>query len=689
LLLVVTVLFGVHAARAAGFSTFFQENCTIQALGHDAAGNLYVLGVVEYSPIPSHGEDLFVAKLNSTATELAYFIYLGGSGADEGTAMAVDSNGNAYITGNTNSPDFPVTSGPSPTNSQLIPFLTKLNPDGVVLNSTLFAGQAPGRPAAIAVDSLGNAYITGLLTTSAQGQPFVAKVDPTGSKLLFSTPGIGGSSIALGASGDIFIAGNLPSNGTYPTTAGAIQTSIVFNISCSGLICFPDSEQYVTRLSADGTTLVYSTFLTGSNGATNAGLAVDAGGNAYVTGATTSPDYPFTTSQPARSGLFLTKIDPTGSKILWSVQQGGNLLAMDNSGNLVVGGSFLSSSGPPFPPTGNLPAQCLPNGSTVQSDAYTQQFSSVDGTLLATRILAATEITASAMTVNQSGSIVLAGYSYFPDVPLTPGVVFSGAIAQRTVPGAYLAAFDFSDAPAAAQVSCALDAATMSPVGPVAPGQLLALTGYGLGPATGVSGNGASTVATELAGVQVTFDGVAAPLLYVSSGQINVQVPFEVTQEASTVMTVSTASGSVTRQFTVASSNPSVFTAIALNSDGTQNSSANPAQGGSYVTMFLNGVNASTGSGLPTGSIVSPNPSPLGSQVDVRSGTLSFAAGPLYPSTGSIDGVYQLRVQMPSGTSSGPAPVNLEITINGLPAGPFIVYGATVYQTPAVVWVGN
>jgi hypothetical protein len=153
LLLVVTVFFGVHTARAAGFSTFFQENCTIQALGHDAAGNLYVLGVVENSLIPSHGEDLFVAKLNAAATELAYFIYLGGSGADEGTAMAVDSNGNAYITGNTNSPDFPITSGPSPTNSQMIPFLTKLNPDGVVLNSTLFAGQAQGRPAAIALDA--------------------------------------------------------------------------------------------------------------------------------------------------------------------------------------------------------------------------------------------------------------------------------------------------------------------------------------------------------------------------------------------------------------------------------------------------------------------------------------------------------------------------------------------------------
>jgi uncharacterized protein (TIGR03437 family) len=528
-------------------------------------------------------------------------------------------------------------------------------------------------------------------------------VDPTG-KLLFSAIGVGGSSLVLGLSGDIFVAGNIGSNATYPTTAGAIQTSIAFSDSCSGLICFPNSEQYITRLSGNGATLVYSTFLTGSSGAVNSGLAVDSAGNAYVTGTTTSADYPFTVAQRERPGLFLTKIDPAGSKILWSEQQGGNLLALDNSGNLAVAGSFLPLSGPPFaapggsyppfPPTGNVPTQCLPNGVTVQSDAYAQRFSSVDGSLLATQILAATELTvsarSSAITVNTTGVIVVAGYSYFPDVPLTPGVVSTSAITQRTVPGSYLAGFDFSSAPAATQVNCVLDAAAMLPVGPVAPGQLLSLIGYGLGPQ----------------GVQVAFDGVAAPLLYVSPGQINVQVPFEVSQEASTVMTVSVPSATggsaatASQQFAVTASNPSMFLnssgfasgtglqAIALNSDGSLNSNANPAKAGSDITVFLNGVNASTGDGLATGAIVGPNTNPLGSQVDVRIGALSLEAGPLYPSAGSIDGVYQLSVRMPTVPSTGVTAIGLFVAINGLAAGPFAYYDS-LYQTPATVWVRN
>jgi uncharacterized protein (TIGR03437 family) len=767
LVLSAAVLSGTHAGIAAGFSTFFLENSTIQALGHDGAGNLYVLGEVENSPIPGHGADFFVAKLNSGATQLAYFVYLGGSADDQGTAMAVDSSGNAYVTGYTNSPDFPVTSGPSPaitSTLQQVSFLMKLSPTGAVLNSTLFAGQASANPAAIAIDSGGNAYITGTGASSgfpatggayavasafSQNQPFVAKVDPTGTKLLFSALGVGGGSLALSVSGDIFVAGNIASNATYPTTAGALQTSFTPSLTCGEFGCFASAEQYVTRLSADGATLIYSTFLTGSNGATNAGLVVDSAGDAYVTGTTNSTDYPFTVAQRERLGMFLTKIDPTGAKILWSEQQGGSLLALDNSGNLAVGGSFFTPSGPPFqvgftnppfPPTGNVPTQCLPNGITVQSDAYSQRFSSVDGSLLATQILAATWITASAITVNASGVIVIAGYSNLSDVPLTPGVVFTGAITQRTVPGSYLAGFDFSSAATGTQVSCALDAATMLPVGPVAPGQLLSLFGYGLGPQAGVAGSGTTQIPTALAGVHVAFDGVPAPLLYVSSGQINIQVPFEIGQMPyepgqETVMTVSVAAAAggapatATQQFAVAASNPSVFVnsstltsscgqaaslgltfeAVALNSDGTLNSCANPAKAGSSITVFLNGLNAFAGS-YGTGSIVGPGQGPLGYPVAVTAfssaGSISLAAGPLYLSAGSIDGVDQMSVQMPAVSSAGVAAVGLTVAANNLAvindglfigAGPFTIlpegaignYAPFLNQVAAVVWVSN
>jgi uncharacterized protein (TIGR03437 family) len=766
LLLAVAVLLAPYSGIAAGFSTFFQENCTIQALGHDTAGNLYVLGLSENSPVPSRTTSLFVAKLNSSATQLAFFVYLGGSANDQGTAMAVDSSGNAYVTGDTDSPDFPITSGPAPALTQPSPFLMKLSPAGAVLNSTLFAGQVSGSPAAIAVDSGGNAYITGTATGSgfpstggaytarnSQDQPFVAKVDPTGSKLLFSAIGVGGSFVVLGATGDIFVAGNTI-NASYPTTAGAIQSSFTPSSTCGDFGCSANAEQYVTRLSANGATLIYSTFLTGSDGATNAGLVVDNTGNAYVTGVTNSTDYPFTAAQQERLGMFLTKIDPTGAKILWSEQQGGNLLAMDNSGNLAVAGNFFTPSGPPFqlaftnppfPPTGSVPTQCLPNGITVQSDGYSQRFSSVDGSLLATQILAATWVTASAITVNANGVIVVAGYTNLPDVPLTPGVVFTSAITQRIVPGSYLAGFDFSTAAAATQVSCTLDAATMLPVGPVAPGQLLSLMGYGLGPQVGVAGSGATQIPTTLSGVQVAFGGVPAPLLYVSSGQINIQVPFEVGQMPfetgqSTVMTVSVASATggatatTTQEFALAASNPSVFVnsstltptcgqaalgptfeAVALNSDGTLNTCANPAKAGSSVTVFLNGLNAFLGS-YGTGSIVGPGVSPLGYPVLVSTDTSSFfpltagpvslAAGPLYLSPGSIDAVDQLSVQMPAVSSAGVAAVGLIVAVNTLAvvddglfigAGPYTIlsqgpignYAPFLLQAPSVVWVVN
>jgi uncharacterized protein (TIGR03437 family) len=721
----------VTASVAPPFSTFLQENVTLQGIGHDAAGNVFVLGTVIDSPIPGHGADLVVARLDASATKVVYLDYLGGSGFDEGRALAVDAQGDAYITGYTDSSDFPVTSGfsgPVPSGS-VYPFLIKLNPNGSVAYATLFAGALAATPSAIAVDSGGNIFISG---TAVQGYPptsgafspgmtgtnlpFLAKLDPSGTKTLLAVSGVGGSQIALGPQGDIWVSGNVNFLG-YPTTPGAYQTTFTPSFSCGnmpGAMCFPASQQYITRLSADGTKLIYSTYLTGASGSTNLGLAVDSAGNAYVTGNTTSQDYPFTTAPSVsdRPGLFLTKLDATGSKVLWSVMQGGNLLALDAGGNPVAGGSsgpLYTPSGttyPPPPPTGNTPVQCLPNRTTVQSVAYVQSFRAQDGSTAATQLLSATEANAYAMAVEPDGRILLSGYTELPDVPLSPGVVFSDAVTQRTVPGAFLAAFDLSQPAGGPQLGCVTDAVTAAPIGPAAPGQLLSLFGAGLGPQTGISGfaAGQTSLPTSLANVQVTFDGLPAPLLYVSSGQINVQVPFEVAQNASTVMTVSIGPDSVTRMFAVASSNPSVFldmsvsvagcdlsyvgdvvfAAVALNSDGSRNSCANPAKPSTSVTIFLNGVAAKLGG---TGSITGPNPDPFSSQVDVRSDLVSLAAGPLFPAPGMIAGISQLSVQLPAISVPGLRAVSLGVAIDGIRAFPLEGYNGTLYQTAVLVWV--
>jgi uncharacterized protein (TIGR03437 family) len=725
----------VTASVPPPFSTFLQENVTLQGIGHDAAGDIFVLGGVNDSPIPGHGADLVVARLDASATKVVYFVYLGGSGDDEGRALAVDAQGNAYITGYTRSSDFPVTSGfsgPVPSGSEY-PFLIKLNPNGSVAYATLFAGALAATPSAIAVDSGGNIFISG---TAVQGYPptpgaflsgmtgtnlpFIAKLDPSGTKTLLAVSGVGGSQIVLGPQGDIWVSGNIAYLG-YPTTPGAYQTTFTPSFSggsMPGAMSSPAEQQYITRLSADGTKPIYSTYLTGASGSINSGLAVDSAGNAYVTGTTTSHDYPFTTAPSAsdRTGLFLTKLDATGSKVLWSVMQGGNLLALDAGGNPVVGGSSgplynpFGTTYPPPPPTGNTPVQCLPNRTTVKSVAYVQSFRAQDGSTAATRLLSATEAYAYAMAVGPDGRILLGGRTELPDVPLSPGVVFSDAVTQRTVPGAFLAAFDLSQPAGGPQLGCVTDAVTAAPIGPAAPGQLLSLFGAGLGPQTGISGfaAGQTSLPTSLANVQVTFDGLPAPLLYVSSGQINVQVPFEVAQSASTVMTVSIGPDSVTRMFAVASSNPSVFldmsvsvaacdssytgdvvfAAVALNSDGSRNSCANPAKPSTSVTIFLNGVAAKLGSSFKgTGSITGPNPDFFGSQVDVRSDLASLAAGPLFPAPGMIAGVSQLSVQLPAISVPGLRAVSLGVAIDGIRAFPLEGYNGTLYQTAVLVWV--
>lgn len=730
----------VSTSAQSPFSTSLGFN-SLQGVGHDAAGNIYVVGTVNNSPIPNHGMDFVAARFNPNATALAYLVYLGGSGNDEAQAMTVDPQGNVYITGYTQSSDFPVTSGfsgPVPSGATY-PFAVKLDPNGAMVYSTLFAGALSAYPSAIAVDVDGSVIITGTAPTP-QGyaatpgafswdgdsdHPFVTKLDPSGTKIVFSATGVGGSlrvdvggaQIVLGPQGDIFLAGST-SSVSYPTTPGALQAT--FNaFDCNLFLgCLAGWAQYVSRLSADGTQLIYSTFLAGSGGNTlNAGLAVDSAGNAYVTGTTDAADYPYTaaTSSNDRTGLFLTKLDPTGANVIWSVRQGGASLALDSNGNPVVGGyscsgpdsTLTSSQCPPPPPAGDTPAACLPDGTNMESIGVVQSFSAQDGSTLATRILSDPAWAAepdSVITIEPDGRIVLGGQSNDPvGIPLTPGVVFSGTPAL----GVYLAAVNLSQPATGAQLSCVADRATFELAGTVAPGQLVSLFGNQLGPQVGVSGFTSSQASfpTSLADVQVTFDGIPAPLLYVSSGQIDVQVPFEVAPEASTVMTVSTAPDSssaytaaATQMFAVAPSLPSLFlntsvspavcdatlanadefAAVALNENGSRNACANPAKPGSTVTVFLNGLAAMLGGAFPvTGSVTASDAGPLSSQVEVTGAILSLStasvpltAGLLFPAPGAIAGVDQLAIQLPGAAPSGLQEAFLAVSINGILVSP-------------------
>src|SRR5207247_1970406 len=231
---------------------------------------------------------------------LFYSTYLGGSDSDEGFAIAVDTAGTAYVTGRTFSIDFPTTQGAFQTTLvgfHGVVFVTKLNPTGSgLVYSTYLGGAIADRAQAIAVDIAGNAYVTGLTFSKdfpttpgafqstpiplAGNNAFVTKLNPTGSALVYSTY-LGGNNddqglgIAVDAAGNAYVAGQTRSS-TFPTTPGAFQ-----RFEGGGLY---EPDAFVTKLNPLGSALVYSTYLGGISSDQATGIALDAAGNAYVTG---------------------------------------------------------------------------------------------------------------------------------------------------------------------------------------------------------------------------------------------------------------------------------------------------------------------------------------------------------------------------------------------------------------------
>ncbi len=371
----------------------------VAAVAVDAAGNAYLTGEAGSSDFPTTpgafdrtngGIDAFVTKLNPSGSALAYSTFLGGSEYEKGWGIAVDATGAAFVVGGTTSPDFPATPGAADTTcgtdgrcnpvgqNVLDGFLAKLNPAGSALIYATFIGGSDGEWAyGLALDPSGDALVTGdtvsvdLPATPGSFQTFsagdhdayVVRVSAAGDAFLFLTylggrEDDGSRSIALDPSGAVYVAGTTQSP-DFPTTPGAFDRTCGVDGSCD-----PDPELkpdgFAAKLTADGRQLVYSTYLGGHVWDRVWGLGVDASGRAYLSGDTSSPDFPTTSGSFDRTfhgiyDAFVASLGPSGDVLEYGSFLGGARtenyarLALDPAGGVYVSGSTMSGDYPVTP----------------------------------------------------------------------------------------------------------------------------------------------------------------------------------------------------------------------------------------------------------------------------------------------------------------------------------------------------
>src|SRR6266545_4774477 len=378
----------VYSAPMGGFG----DTDSGYGIAVDAAGNSYVTGVTTSSdfvttagsvdPTFNGPFDAFVAKLNSTGSAFIYSTFLGGTttGAGAGAnALALDSSGNVYITGWTDSTDFPTTTGAYDRScgagdacDQGVQdaFVTKLNSSGSALvYSTYLGASSDDVGKGIAVDSAGNAYITGPTSsstfptttgaynrtyTSGVTGSFITKLNSAGSGLSYSTFAGGTSAaIVLDSAGNAYITGETSST-SFPTTTGAYDRTCGTDNLCNQDVAGPHLDAFVTKLNAAGSGLSYSTYLGGGSDDSANDIAIDAPGNIYVTGMTSSTNYPTASALRSASGgaadAFVTKLNTTGSSLAYSTYLGGNGddygngITVDGAGNAYITGETWSTN---------------------------------------------------------------------------------------------------------------------------------------------------------------------------------------------------------------------------------------------------------------------------------------------------------------------------------------------------------
>ncbi|GIL19594.1 MAG: hypothetical protein DWB56_15645 [Candidatus Jettenia sp.] len=421
----------------------------INSIAVDSGGNIYIAGETISPDFPlapgifdsSHNGsfDVFVSKVDGALTTLLASTFLGGSDGDRADFLVIDPNGNISVSGSTNSSNFPVIPGAFDTsfhgNSDV--FVSKL--DGTLTNllaSTYLGGSGREVCDSLMIDQAGNVYVAGSTSSldfpitpevfdtsfSGGGDVFISKLNGTLTNLLASTY-LGGSALfseelsstAIDAAGNIYVTGATGSS-DFPTTPGAFDTSYNGNF-----------DVFVSRLNGELTTLLSSTFLGGFEADSASSLSINSEGNIYVTGLTSSFDFPVTSGafdgsfNGGVNDVFVSKLDGTLTILLASTYLGGSdsdssdSLVVDLQGNVYVTGSTASLN---FPTT-------LRAFDTSHNGFFDIFISKMDRTL--TNLLTSTYLGGSsgdgadAFVIDSNGNLYVAGSTGSSDFPITSG----------------------------------------------------------------------------------------------------------------------------------------------------------------------------------------------------------------------------------------------------------------------------
>jgi uncharacterized protein (TIGR03437 family) len=722
------------------YASYFGHNAADAGarMAVDSQGNTYLAGYSTdgafpvtpgaYSPGTGFGNkgNGFIVKYNAANTAVVYSAYVGGGTWDGFTSIGVDTAGNVYVAGFTDSDDYPVTAGAlktkvhssaSDTSTDCV--VTKVNPAGnALVYSTYLGGSGEDSCLGMAVDGQGFVYLTGVtrdpfgfpLSDNApqrQGRgfldAFIVKLNQTGTGVVYGTL-LGGTdidsgiAIAVDSQGAAYITGQTASF-NFPVTTGAYQRTLA---GVGGSPPARMGDAYVAKLSPDGGTFQYVTYLGGKNEDVGLGIAVDSQGNAYVVGSTLSDTFPTTTGafQTTYKGLggnqyfpggdaFVTKINPTGTALVYSTYLGGAKddwavgVAVDSSGKVWVAGATLSSDFPVSSDAaqakygGGNPIATFPTGDAWVAELDVAGASMIYGTFVGGKA----DEYATSVVLDSAGNAYITGSTFSSDFPVTSAALQKGyggtnyqflPVGDAFIVKVSLVAPPPPPPPPASTVTVSsIGSAASYAGGGVAPGEIVVLTGSGIGPKALATTQvvGGTKLATQIGTTQVLFDNVAAPLIYVSDTQTSAIVPYSVAGKTTTqLVVVNGADKSTALPVTVLAMHPALFSANAsgrgqgaiLNEDNSYNTSANPVLKGHLVQLYGTGEGQTSPSGVDGLLALIQFPKPLtpvtvtidGQNADV----VYYGAAPQ-----AVAGLLQVNAKVPEGVSSGDVEVIIQL----------------------------